>query len=331
MLDSKFMVNSKPMMDSKPVSEMKRVADNKTMAEDSKVLEHSQAGPNKSVRIAPVRPVDEDCSTDTVPSTDKREKSGTEEQQPQKDEKHEVLIPILNSMTKVLFDRYRLHMYTYLNRLLSNGTLSRLVGRKVLNDRIRANVCNFKNVSYWRINRENFYAVVDVNLKLTTAAGPIDWTGYLLCWCSFANKLVVTMEDLTADLNMASEGLELLDRYLVPYSTNQHVDHVAEEMWSKYIPEALDDPDSRDAAELASRMGLSIQYRPVYDHKHMANSILFLIEDTLEVGEDRYVKIDEGEEINEDPYAEGRYADLDENGYIDIGEDANTDDSKGNT
>ena len=210
---------------------------------------------------------------------------------------------------------------TYLNRLLSNGTLSRLIRRKVLNDRIRANVCNFKNVSYWRINRENFYAVVDVNLKLTAATGPIDWTGYLLCWCSFENKLVVTMEDLTADLNMASEGLELLDRYLVPYSTNQHVDHVAEEMWSKYIPEALEDPDSMDAAELASRMGLSIQYRPVYDHKHMANSILFLIEDTLEVGEDRYVKIDEGKEINEGPYEEGRYAGLDETGYIDIGED----------
>ena len=324
MLDNKFVADSKEAADSKSRIDSKPVADINQTVESSPMPEAKQTSTNNSVRIPPVRPMNEDCSSDTVPSTEKpytKEQNTLSSKNPHaeehdvlSDEKHEVLIPILNSMTKVLFDRYRLHMYTYLNRLLSNGTLSRLIGRKVLNDRIRANVCNFKNVSYWRINRENFYAVVDVNLKLTTAAGPIDWTGYLLCWCSFENKLVVTMEDLTADLDMASEGLELLDRYLVPYSTNKHVDRVAEEMWAKYIPEALGDPDSRDAAELASRMGLSIQYRPVYDHKHMANSILFLIEDTLEVGEDRYVKIDEDKEINEDPYAEGRYAALTKTG-----------------
>ncbi len=335
MLDNKLMADSKAVADTEPTVDSKSMAGNKTVAEINETADTKpaaaakQACPSKSVRITLTRPMNEDCSTE-VPSTEKpytkeQETSCSriphvEEHDALSDEKHEVLIPILNSMTKVLFDRYRLHMYTYLNRLLYNGTLSCLVGRKVLNDRIRANVCNFKNVSYWRINRENFYAVVDVNLKLTTATGPIDWNGHLLCWCSFENKLVVTMEDLTADLDMASEGLELLDRYLVPYSTNQHVDRVAEEMWKKYIPEALDDPDYRDAAELASRMGLSIQYRPVYDHKHMANSILFLIEDTLEVGEDRYVKIVDDRESDEDRYAEDRYTGPGENGYIDIDE-----------
>ena len=51
----------------------------------------------------PEIPVQEDCSNDTVPA-------GTTNMEGKK----KVLVPELITMTKVLFDRYRLDMYTYL-------------------------------------------------------------------------------------------------------------------------------------------------------------------------------------------------------------------------
>jgi hypothetical protein len=50
----------------------------------------------------PEIPVQEDCSNDTVPA-------GTTNMEGKK----KVLVPELITMTKVLFDRYRLDMYTY--------------------------------------------------------------------------------------------------------------------------------------------------------------------------------------------------------------------------
>ena len=67
----------------------------------------------------PEIPVQEDCSNDTVPA-------GTTNMEGKK----KVLVPELITMTKVLFDRYRLDMYTYLNNCLHTGGLAAIVGDK---------------------------------------------------------------------------------------------------------------------------------------------------------------------------------------------------------
>lgn len=69
-------------------------------------------------KLYPVRlkdleePIQEDCSSDAIPyrTTDMEGKK-------------KVLVPELISMTKVLFDNYRLPLYSYLNRCLRNGNL----------------------------------------------------------------------------------------------------------------------------------------------------------------------------------------------------------------
>ena len=73
----------------------------------------------------PEIPIREDCSSDAVPpgATDLAGKK-------------KVLVPELLSITKVLFDNYRLPLYSYLNRCLKNGVLSDIVGCRVFNDRI---------------------------------------------------------------------------------------------------------------------------------------------------------------------------------------------------
>ena len=181
----------------------------------------------------PELPIREDCSSDAVPhgATDMAGKK-------------KVLVPELLSITKVLFDNYRLPLYSYLNRCLKNGVLSSVVGCRVFNDRIRRDVCDFPRVTYWRIDRESFYADVEVELKLKTEYGPTLWKGYIVCWCGFDDRFYCSMEELTDQLNREEDGFDQLSKYLVPYNTNKRVDQIAEEMWRQFLPEALTDPSN---------------------------------------------------------------------------------------
>lgn len=74
-----------------------------------------------------VIPEVEDCSNGIVPP-DTTNMEG----------KKKVFVPELISMTKVLFDNYRLPMYSLLNRCLRNGVLSSVVGCRVFNRNVQS-------------------------------------------------------------------------------------------------------------------------------------------------------------------------------------------------
>ena len=230
----------------------------------------------------PEEPAETDCSDDSVPS-DITDTNG----------KKKVQVPQLTSATKVLFDKYRLSFYSYLNRCRRNGTMESLIGSRVINTVINREVVTFPSVSYWRIDRENFYADVSVELKLKTPCGIRLWKGFLVCWCTFDPGLSIDIVDLTDSVDRDRKEFDLLSNYLVPYSTNQRVDEIAEEIWKEYCEEALTDPRKRNANVLAEKMGLSIMHHPVYEHRGV-DSILFFKEDYLSLGEDRYEKGKDG-------------------------------------
>ena len=240
-------------------------------------------------------PDDVDCSDDRVPALLGQRKA---------------VIAKLLSMTKVLFRDYRLDLYSFLNRCLRDGRLNELVGTRVLDRVISAEICDFKHVDYWRIDRENYYADVLVELTLQTPLGSQTWTGYLVCWCEFFHplshysemagernkgRLDVEIQELTDTPDR--EGFDRLSKYLIPYSTNQRVDEIAEQIWQQYCPEALYDPDRRSAKLLADRLGLKVVYYPVYEHSDLVDSILFFKEGELIIGEDR---VDNGHRIKAD-------------------------------
>ncbi|MBR1432334.1 hypothetical protein [Ruminococcus sp.] len=226
-------------------------------------------------------PDTEDCAADSIPSPVTR--TGI---------KKKILVPELVSMTKYLFSsdygNMRLELYTYLNKQLKTGNLSRTVGFKVYNKIINKEVCNFPDVIFWKIDRENFYSDVEVKLLLQSSEGNKEWNGVIECWCSFEEQFNCTIEclyDRSDDKHR--NGLERLSPFLVPYCTNKRMDEIAEEIWVKYgMPEALVFPNERSAYELARRMGLDIQYLPVYDHNGIDSMIVF--EDTMmKIGTDK--------------------------------------------
>ncbi|MBO5570575.1 MAG: helix-turn-helix domain-containing protein [Clostridia bacterium] len=195
----------------------------------------------------------EDCSAEEIPS-------GTLPcMKSRRIEVAEVL-----TMKKHLFDHYRLPMFSFINAWLKNGRLSALVGTRVQNKWFNRNTCGFEDVSFWRIDRENFYADVKVSLKLETACGPLNWNGYLILWCGFKEDFFCEVEELTDSIDRQAEGYTRLSNYLVPYYTNKQIDELAEKLWMKYLPEALFNPSLRDAVKLADSMGLKVQYLPVY-------------------------------------------------------------------
>ena len=228
----------------------------------------------------------EDCSNGVIP--DKAEPM---------DGKKKIHVPVLTTMNKVLFDHYRLSMYTYVNRLLRSGTLSRIVGARVLNRVVNREVLSFPSVSFWRIDRTNFYADVRVQLKLKTEKGSLVWIGYLVLWCAFNAEFECGIEELTDEVDRKADGYDPLDSHLIPYHNNRRVDAVSEGIWGKYLPEAIDDPQKRNPIALAEKMGLTVKYCRIYEHRGVS-TILFFEEDDLVVGEDRIEKDESGKKTH---------------------------------
>ena len=201
------------------------------------------------------------------------------------DGSRKMIVPVVVSMTRFLFDHYRLNMYSYLNGSLHSGQLKRIVGFPFTNRIINREVCDFRGVTYWRIDRLNFWADVSVSLRLKTEEGNQEWRGCLCFWFSAEHPgpLTGTVEELASEDDLPDRsGMTLLSPFLIPYFTSAKMDTEAEVIWAAYIPGALENRELRKAPALARVMGLSIMHLPLHRHESV-NSILFLIDDSVEV------------------------------------------------
>ena len=188
------------------------------------------------------------------------------------DGSQKMIVPVVVSMTKYLFVHYRLQMYAYLNNSLRSGMLKRIVGFSFTNRTINREVCTFKGVNYWRMDRLNFWADVSVTLLLSTAKGKREWRGYLCFWFSAEQPgpLTGTIEELTSVKDGPERsGMTLLSPFLIPYFTAAKIDMEAENIWAACIPGALDHPELRKAEMLAGAMGLSILHLPLHKHEEV--------------------------------------------------------------
>lgn len=186
----------------------------------------------------------EDCSTDNVPYKGTRE----------------IIVPDFNSMFKYMFNRElankRLEMYSYLNRLLRRGQLSQIVGFPVNNRVVNRETCAIKDVSFWKISRIEFFADVEIELTLHSYGNVIQWRGYLVCWCGFADQFYMSIEELS-DVNYHREANMIpLSPFLVPYYKNKQMDAVAEKLWEGCVmPEAITNPlDAVERRETRNEM-----------------------------------------------------------------------------
>lgn len=102
-------------------------------------IEETEQKEQKGIALdPPVVPEEEDCADDTVPELAKKEDSVPR------------MVPVadLISMTKIFYQRYRLSLYSFLNHRLRDGSLSRIIGERVLNRVINREACTFLNNTY---------------------------------------------------------------------------------------------------------------------------------------------------------------------------------------
>ena len=217
----------------------------------------------------------EDCSSDAVPNGALSAEG-----------KQTIQLPEVVSMTKVFFEKNRLQLFSFLRTCLRNGTLQFLIELPIKTKYFNRDTCAFPYVTFWRIDRTDFWADVDVRLTIDTTAGPVEWKGVLSVWCRFDTELSCTVEELTDSVDRRAEGCTMLSPFLVPYLTNKQVDEAAEKIWKQYRQEALLIPNYRDPVKLAERMGLRIEYYPLYDHQH-AGAILFFADSELQICDNR--------------------------------------------
>ena len=258
---------------------------------------------------AAVQPEAEDCSIDIIPDVTKPGAVPTgsceKSEGAIKSTCGRLLVPDVVSMTKYLCSNHRLIIYSYLNQCLKDGSLAKTAKLDIRDTWLNRKSCELTEFSYWKIDRISFYTDVLVTLHLKTGRGTVTWQGTVAIWCSFEEEeeagkeesgswsfykkegdddFIYMVEELVPNVPDRSEFVRL-SPFLVPYYKNARVDEVAEHIWARFLPEALPDPEMRDALTLAKRMGLSIWYLPVHKHKKI-NSILFFKADTIELLEE---------------------------------------------
>lgn len=138
-----------------------------------------------------------DGVTDRAADVSTVENPGTAEKKKNRTLKIPDLVSIWKFMLSRKYAKRRLVFYTYLNGLLRTGRLSGIVGFKVLTPVINKTVLELKQPYFWGIDRENFYADVEIELKLKASSGLRTWLGIISCWCSFENNAFsMTVEGL---------------------------------------------------------------------------------------------------------------------------------------
>ena len=175
-----------------------------------------------------------------------------------------VMVPKVQSMNNYITKHYRAYIIQHLNECLVDGRISELAGVPVKSERILSEECCFRHYDYWRINRTDFWADIEVRLelKVQTEAG-IDTDFFSFCvelWFSFADG---DEECSFESIINASDREEVgdcwkLDKYLVPVLRRDEVDRYSEAIWTEYLPEAAKDGTKRRSGALAEKMGVKV-------------------------------------------------------------------------
>ena len=190
------------------------------------------------------------------------------------------------TMTKLLFKNDRLAMYSWLNQMLRNGRLRRMVGFDFRTRIINRQVLKILNPSFWKVGRSSFEADVPFVLYLETGTGPRAWYGcFLFCfWVEDTGIHGEIVECFDIGDRPDRSNDQMLSPFLVPYHKGYQIDTEGEKIWKQHFESRIPIAEERSALELACRMGLNVQYEPI-DQDGGVGSILFFKEGKLKTKE----------------------------------------------
>ncbi len=193
-------------------------------------------------------------------------------------------MPVIPNVRRVFYRVNKPILTAYLNTCLADGTLSRIVGRRITTRKICQQRGLYQRVDFYWCDRTSFYAKVNIKLRLSTVRGPVECSVYVLLLCNVDDGCRGLAVEIGTEFD--DNDMVRLDEYFVPYVSADRLDTDLEKLLKHYMPEAVSDPSKRCARTLARRMGLNVIERllpPDDEDYHMPSSILFFMEDELDL------------------------------------------------
>ena len=172
------------------------------------------------------------------------------------------LVPEVCDMDRCLRDWYMPRILQEMNAKLAAGDLSALLRLPVVSERITSVSLRPGGTAYWRLNRTDFLADVEVGVNLTVEKDGEDIPGaFAFClslWFCTEGGFRFEVEELRLAEDRPERSFWKLDRHLVPILRRDEVESGADRIWERYLPDKKD-PKERNARMLAEAMGLSLR------------------------------------------------------------------------
>ena len=204
-----------------------------------------------------------------------------------------ISVPDLVNMNTYLLRHCKTYLLGILNEKLATGELSEMLEIPVVSERIRREQCLFPNMMYWRLNRSDFLADIDiqVQLQVETEVGDItDTYGfYISLWFNAENDFEYDFFEMNRLDMKPDRDYWKLDQYLIPILHVEETEQAAEDIWRRYCPEAIENHQLRNPEHLAQLLELPIVSLRLYQSKGTKAVLCFqagsvLVQDESEPG-----------------------------------------------
>ena len=209
------------------------------------------------------------------------------------------LVPVLSDMDCCIRERFFPRILREMNDRLAEGGLSLLLSRDIVSERIEYRDLRITGCTYWRLNRTDFLADLDLSLRLDVLQDGRSLPGrFSLClslWFSTEEGFGFEVQNLCLRENKPERGFWKLDSYLVPILRKDEIEAGADRLWADWLPEC-EDPKARTARMLAEKMGLTVLELRLFG-RNRTRSCLFFQDAVVSVQEEKSA----GYEVFPDP------------------------------
>lgn len=188
------------------------------------------------------------------------------------------LVPVVEDMDSCIRERFFPRILQEMNDRLVRGDLSQLLGQPVVSGRIRPRDLEITDLAYWRLNRTDFLADLDLSVSLTADQGGRDVPGrFGLClslWFCTEEGFSFEVQELHRKEDKPERSFWKLDRYLVPVIRDDEIETGADRLWETCLPD-LKDPKERKARLLAESLGLKVVKARLHARNRTRASLFF--------------------------------------------------------
>ena len=150
------------------------------------------------------------------------------------------LVPDVCDMDQCVKSWFLPQILQEMNARLAKGDLSALLRQAVVSEQVRAKDLRLGGITYWRLNRVDFLADVDLEVDLVVESEGRDVPGtfafVLTLWFCTEEGFRFEVQGLCPAAERPERSFWKLDRFLVPILRRDEIEAGAERIWENYLP-----------------------------------------------------------------------------------------------